>query len=67
MPRGLWYKRLKFTCLTTREIYGKEKRSSKKIKERTSTEINYSDVLLKRETLWYMKTMVSVNIGNRTD
>ncbi|WP_237036955.1 transcription-repair coupling factor [Mediannikoviicoccus vaginalis] len=46
MPRGFEYKRLKFTCLTTREIYGKEKRGSKKTaKKRTSSEIiNYSDL-----------------------
>ncbi|MDO5017984.1 MAG: transcription-repair coupling factor [Lagierella massiliensis] len=46
MPRGFEYKKLKFTCLTTREIYGKEKKSSKKLKKKkTSSEIiNYSDL-----------------------
>lgn len=46
MPRGFEYRKLKFTCLTTREIYGKEKRRAGKIKKkRTSSEIiNYSDL-----------------------
>ncbi len=46
LPRGFEYKGNKFTCLTTKEIYGKEKKSSRRIKKKkTSAEIiNYSDL-----------------------